>query len=212
MTRARVGAAAWQDAVEQEHVAGDGANAQADRGEVGLATLEAVVEVGDRGEPPLVGDAGQRVGVEAVTLDYAVRRLAIGRDASTAAGVPLFWEGGVPLMPARVGGIDAMMLFDTGAGGEVLCARFAERFRTDHLLAATTRTAAGTVPVRLGLIQPLQIGGAAAIETRFAVKPCVATGSDTALIGCDGMIGGTWMAGRRLTIDADRLTLRFDGA
>ena len=44
------------------------------------------------------------------------------------------------------------------------------------------------------------------------MKPCVATGSDTALIGCDGMIGGTWMAGRRLTIDADRLTLRFDGA
>jgi len=149
---------------------------------------------------------------EAVTLDYAVRRLAIGDDAAPPSGVPLFWEGGVPLMPARVGGVDAMMLFDTGAGGEVLCARFAERFRTDHLLAATTRTAAGTVPVRLGLIQPLQIGGAAAIETRFAVKPCVATGSDTALIGCDGMIGGTWMAGRRLTIDADRLTLWFDGA
>lgn len=148
----------------------------------------------------------------AVTLDYAARAMVIGVDAPTTPGVALFWEGGVPLVHARVGGVDAMMLFDTGAGGEVLCADFAARFGTSRLAPATTWTAAGLVPLRLGLVQPLRVGAAPAIATSFAVKPCVTTGSDTALIGRDGMIGGTWMAGRRLTVDADRLTLRFEGA
>ncbi|UYY56989.1 retropepsin-like aspartic protease [Sphingomonas sp. S2-65] len=144
-----------------------------------------------------------------VTLDYAARRLMIGEDAPAQPGVALYWEGEVPLVHARIAGDDAFLLLDSGAGGELLCEHYAQRFASGPLRDATTANAAGVIAIRTGLALPLAIGGEAARACSFAIKPCATTGSDTSLIGRDGFVGGGWMAGRRITIAADRLSFWF---
>ena len=144
-----------------------------------------------------------------VSLDYAARRLIVGEDAPTLPETPLFWEGEVPLVHARVGGEDAFLLLDSGAGGELLCEQYASRFERGPLGDAVTANAAGSLAIRTGLALPLAIGGEAPRACSFAVKPCATTGSDTSLIGRDGFLGGGWMAGRRITIAPDRRTFGF---
>jgi len=145
-----------------------------------------------------------------ITLDYVRKRFATGEDGPNGCCVALFWEGGVPLVHAKIADADAILLLDSGAGGELLCESFADRFATTQLIEASTSNAAGMLPIRIGLELPLSIGGQDPRPHSFALMDCAGTGSDTDLIGHDGIVGGGWMAGRRITIDADRLHLRWD--
>jgi len=146
----------------------------------------------------------------AIAFDFAQGRLTVS-DGLVAEryAVPLFWEAGVPLLPARAMGRPAFLMLDTGAGGEILCEDFA---RTVDLVAsarATTNSAAGEIPIGLADDVAFAVSDSPEELLPIAIKPCRSSGPDVNYIGQDGLLGMGWMRGRRLLVSANRRGLSF---
>jgi predicted aspartyl protease len=114
----------------------------------------------------------------------------------------LLWDDGAPFVRAKIDNVEGLFLVDTGAGANICTPFFARllghSIKRREVIMSTTFS--GKARVLRGFEASLQVGESCDPDTEFYIK---SRGRDTSAIApleCDGYLGLTWMAGRRLVL------------
>jgi hypothetical protein len=125
------------------------------------------------------------------------------RNASGAVTVPITLKGGHIFLDAAVNGKPVRLVFDSGAGANVLTPEAAARLGiASDGTAARAEGAGGSVAISRGVVEKLAVGGDAVLEGELAYFIPLPTELE-----CDGLIGSGLLRRFVATIDYEKSTL-----